>query len=154
MHKLGLGIAFVISMLILPVPPPSSCPRLFTYYIPVLFLSPALLTIFSIPYSFPFCSLSLFLLTLHLLPPSVLSQSIALSFLPWRQYYQCVASSSKLHSESVLELEIGVMWSWRLSCRKRRACFTHKPIDSRDSSSFLPRIEICCYLHSHILPHR
>lgn len=87
-----------------------------------------------------YCSLSVFLLTPHPLSPSVLSQSITLSFLPWRQYYQCIASG-KLHPESFLELEIGVVLGWRLSCRKRRACFTHQPVpDSRDSSSFLPPV--------------
>ncbi|KAI3357174.1 hypothetical protein L3Q82_015634 [Scortum barcoo] len=51
---------------------------------------------------------------------------ITLSFLPWRQYYQCSASG-KLHPESFLELEIGMVQGWRFSRGKGRACFTHQP---------------------------
>lgn len=132
-HKLGLGIAFVISMVILPLPP-------FTHYIPALFLSPPLFAISSLP---------LFLvvrLSSRLPPPSVflsfLSQPITLSFLPWRQYYQWSASS-KLHPESFLELEIGEVQRLRFRRWKGRACFTHQPAPvSRDFSapSFLPPV--------------
>lgn len=157
-HKLGVGIAFVISMVILLLPPPPSCPPApFTYYIPVLFLSPPLFTIFCLPLFIalfaaadpppspppPLPSPSVFL--------SFLSQPITLSFLPWRQYYQC-STSGKLHPESFLELEIGMVRGWRFSRGKGRACFTHQPAPvSRESSSpspplppASPHVETCC----------
>lgn len=65
-HKLGLDIAFVISMVILLVPP-LSCPHPppITSYIPVLPLSPPLFSIFSLPL-FPALSVLLLILTLYL----------------------------------------------------------------------------------------
>ncbi|XP_039657420.1 MICOS complex subunit mic25a isoform X3 [Perca fluviatilis] len=59
---------------------------------------------------------------------------ITLSFLPRRQYYQCSASG-KLHPESFLELEIGVVRGLEVgSWARGRACFTHQPVPvSRDS---------------------
>ncbi len=140
-HKLGLEIAFVISMAILLVPP-LPCPPPITYYIPVLLLSPPLSFSFSLSFFF---SLSFCLLTyFDPLSPSVLlrflSQPVTLSFLPWRQCYQSSASG-KLRPESFLELEIGGVQGWRFSRRMGRACFTrHLANVSRDSSprSLLP----------------
>lgn len=147
-HKLGLGIAFVISMVIPPLPP-------FTHYIPTLFLSPPLFAISPLPLFLAVC------LSSRPPPPSVflsfLSQPITLSFLPWRQYYQWSASS-KLHPESFLELEIGEVQRLRCSRWKGRACFTHQPAPvSRDFSSPHPTPlcrDLLSYLHSSTLPHR
>lgn len=90
------------------------------------FLSPSFLALFSLLSHPTFC--------LPLFFPSFVSQPITLSFLPWRQYYQCSASG-KLHPESFLELEIGLVQGWRYSHGKGRACFTHQRVPvSRDSS--------------------
>lgn len=139
-------------MLILPPPPAPFFSPFFHLLHPCSHsISPSLN---HFPHPLLSCSLSVFLLTPHPLSASVLSQSITRSFLPWRQYYRCIACS-KLHPESFLEPEIGVVWCWRLSYRKRRACFTHQSVpDSRDSAAFLyPRIETSCYLLSNIPPH-
>lgn len=151
--QIGLGNAFVISMLIFPLPPALFHSPFFHPLHPCSHsISPSLN---HFPHPLLSCSLSIFLLTPHPLSPSVLSQSITRSFLPWRQYYQCIASG-KLYPESFLEPEIGVVWCWRLSYRKRWACFTHQSVpDSRDSAALLyPRIETSCYLLSNIPPHR
>lgn len=82
------------------------------------------------------CSPALILLfCLSFLPPppfnlplvffSFLSQSITLSFLPWRQYYQRGARS-KLHPESFLGLQIGVGQGWNYIYGTGRACCTHQ----------------------------
>lgn len=103
LHKLGLGIAFVISMLILPLPPPSSSPCPFTYYIPVLFLSPALLTIFSIPYFFPVfpssCSPFTFFLPLFYPSPS--------------RAPSCPGDSIISALQAAINCTSGASWSWR-----------------------------------------
>lgn len=130
----------LVLLFILPFSPITS---LFFFYL-------LLFPMFSLPhFSFFFPALTPYL-TLSFSP--FLSQPITLSFLPGRRYYQRSASG-KLHPESFLELEIGVVR--RCPCShgwgrlRGGSCCTHQPVPvSYNSSSPFPSYytpsPLCC----------